>query len=123
MNDFFKLRLFANSLTAMAFVWYIHLHVNSIIRGNSSRKYSICKSIELPQTYQWWINQECLSCGEYVEMFITRLKMARNRCIGTLLEAEYVKLALNDMMFDLKMKFSRDAFSDLFELARAMSKC
>ena len=46
-----------------------------------------------------------------------RFKRIRTRCLTILLEAEYVKIAINCLNFELRKKFEDITFIDLFELS------
>lgn len=52
--------------------------------------------------------------GESVEKYIARFRKLRTRCQTSLTEKECVSLALN---FNMREKFERQEFTDLFHLA------
>ncbi|XP_059663659.1 uncharacterized protein LOC132309360 [Cornus florida] len=54
--------------------------------------------------------------SESVGTFITRFRMARLRCRVPLLEQEY-RLALNGLDFELRKRFKRVPFHDIYDLA------
>ena len=54
--------------------------------------------------------------SENVETYIVRFKHARNRCCDRLLEAEYVRLAIDNLKSTLRMLFVGQQVSDLCHL-------
>jgi hypothetical protein len=54
---------------------------------------------------------------ESVEQFIMRFKKIRTRCLTTLPKAEYIKIAIDGLNFELRKKFEGITFIDLFELS------
>jgi hypothetical protein len=54
---------------------------------------------------------------ESAEQFIMRFKRIRIRCLTTLPEVGYVKIAIDGLNFELRKKFERITFIDLFELS------
>jgi hypothetical protein len=59
---------------------------------------------------------------ESAEQFIMRFKRIRTRCHTTLPEAEYVKIAIDGLNFELRKKFKGITFVDLFELSERASR-
>ena len=59
---------------------------------------------------------------ESLEQFIMRFKRIRTRCLTTLLEVEYVKIAINGLNFELRKKFEGITFINLFELSERASR-
>jgi hypothetical protein len=59
---------------------------------------------------------------ESAEQFIMRFKRIRTRCHTTLSEAEYVKIAIDGLNFELRKKFEGITFIDLFELSERASR-
>ena len=59
---------------------------------------------------------------ESAEQFIMRFKRIRTRCLTTLLEVEYVKIAIDGLNFELRKKFEGITFIDLFELPERASR-
>ena len=51
-----------------------------------------------------------------------RFKRIRTRCHTTLPEAEYIKIAIDGLNFELRKKFEGITFIDLFELSERASK-
>jgi hypothetical protein len=51
-----------------------------------------------------------------------RFKRVRTRCLTTLLEAEYIKIAINGLSFELRKKCEGITFIDLFELSERASR-
>ncbi|PKI36989.1 hypothetical protein CRG98_042611 [Punica granatum] len=89
-KDYLKLRLFANSLTKSAFPW---------------------TEPDITVAYLARVTQ---LQGESVEKYIARFRKLRTRCQTSLTEKECVSLALN---FNMREKFERQEFTDLFHLA------
>ena len=59
---------------------------------------------------------------ESAEQFIMRFKRIITRCHTTLPEAEYVKIAIDGLNFELRKKFEGITFLDLFELSERASR-
>ena len=59
---------------------------------------------------------------ESAEQFIMRFKRIRTRCHTTLPEAEYIKIAIDDLNFELRKKFEGITFVDLFKLSKRASR-
>ncbi|XP_058211705.1 uncharacterized protein LOC131323881 [Rhododendron vialii] len=120
--DALKLRLFPNSLTGIAFTWYINLPPNSV------QTWAQLEEMFHQQFYR--VEPEVtlvdLSCYrqthlEFVESYLLRFKTARFKCKIVLPEAEYVCIALNGLGFEMKKKFYGTEFRDLFELSSKAS--
>ncbi|OWM82840.1 hypothetical protein CDL15_Pgr029201 [Punica granatum] len=60
--------------------------------------------------------------GETVEAYIARFKKARHRYSVALFEAEFVKLALTGLNFELHKKFEGIDFEDFFELSTKVAR-
>ena len=50
--------------------------------------------------------------------YLTWFKLARNWCLGPLLEVEFVRLTLNELDVEYKTKFLGANFLDIYELAQ-----
>uniref|UniRef100_A0A2N9FWA1 Retrotransposon gag domain-containing protein n=1 Tax=Fagus sylvatica TaxID=28930 RepID=A0A2N9FWA1_FAGSY len=59
---------------------------------------------------------------ESAEQFIMRFKRIRTRCLTTLPEAEYIKIAIDGLNFELRKKFEGITFFNLFELSERASR-
>jgi hypothetical protein len=59
---------------------------------------------------------------ESAEQFIMRFKRIRTRCHTTLPEAEYIKIAIDGLNFELRKNFEGITFVDLFELSEKASR-
>lgn len=55
--------------------------------------------------------------SESVEKYIARFRKLRTRCQTSLTEKECVSLALRGLNFNMREKFERQEFTDLFHLA------
>ena len=51
-----------------------------------------------------------------------RFKRIKTRCLTTLPEAEYVKITIDGLNFELRKKFEGITFIDLFELSERASR-
>jgi hypothetical protein len=51
---------------------------------------------------------------EFAEQFIMRFKRIKTQCLTMLPEAEYVKIAIDGLNFELRKKFEGITFIDLF---------
>jgi hypothetical protein len=59
---------------------------------------------------------------ESAEQFIMRFKRIRTRCHTTLPEAEYIKIAIDGLNFELRKNFEGITFVDLFDLSERASR-
>jgi hypothetical protein len=59
---------------------------------------------------------------ESTAKFIMRFKRIRTRCLTTLPKAEYIKIAIDGLNFELRKKFEGITFIDLFELSERASR-
>jgi hypothetical protein len=118
-----KLRLFPNSLTGQAFTWYAALPANSInsweemeerFQSHFSRSDVGVSMADLARLRQ--------KPDESAEQFIIRFKRIRTRCLTTLPETEYIKIAIDGLSFELRNKFEGVTFIDLFELSEKASR-
>jgi hypothetical protein len=118
-----KLRMFPNSLTGQAFTWYAALPANSIdsweemvekFQSHFARSNIGVSMADLARLKQ--------KLDESAKQFIMRFKRIRTRCHTTLPEAEYVKIAIDGLNFELRKKFEGITFIDLFELSERASR-
>jgi hypothetical protein len=118
-----KLRMFPNSLTGQAFTWCAALPANSIesweemeekFQSHFARSNIGVSMADLAQLKQ--------KPDESAEQFIMRFKRIRTRCYTTLPEAEYVKIAIDGLHFELRNKFEGITFINLFELLERASR-
>ena len=118
-----KLRLFPNSLTGGAFVWYINLTPGSI---------QTWQQMEEALHAQFFQSEPEVSIADLARLsqrpeekatqFIARFKRARNKCRVILPESEFVRLAQNGLEFRLRKKFDSTEFRDLMELTYKVSR-
>ncbi|XP_043700185.1 uncharacterized protein LOC122650885 [Telopea speciosissima] len=102
-----KLRLFPNSLTGLTFTWYFNLP------ANSNQSWQEMEELFHTQFYRTEpeitigdlakLTQES---GEAVDGFITRFKTAKYKCLSTLPETEYARMALGGLSFELRKRFA-----------------
>jgi hypothetical protein len=59
---------------------------------------------------------------ESTKQFIMRFKRVRTRCLTTLPEAEYIKIAVDGFSFELRKKFEGVTFIDQFEMSERASR-
>ncbi|XP_070661259.1 uncharacterized protein [Malus domestica] len=118
-SDFHKLRLFNFSLIGSAFAWYINLPPNSV----QSWEKLVEKFHE--QFYRPGMEMSVSSLARMAQAsdespmdYLTRFKSARNWCRVPLPEVEFVRLALNGLDVEYKMKFLGVNFRDMYELAQ-----
>lgn len=55
---------------------------------------------------------------EMTKQFIMRFKQAKIKCFSGLSEVEFIKLAQDGLDYELRKKFERMTFLDLFELSK-----
>jgi hypothetical protein len=118
-----KLRMFPNSLTGQAFTWYSVLLANFIefweemeekFQSHFTRSNIGVSMADLARLKQKPYESE--------EQFIMRFKRIKTRCHISLPEAEYVKIAIDGLNFELRKKFEGITFIDLFELSERASR-
>jgi hypothetical protein len=118
-----KLRMFPNSLTGQAFTWYAALPANSIESWEEMEEkfqsHFARSNIEVSMADLARLKQKP---DESAEQFIMIFKRIRTRCYMTLPEAEYVKIAIDGLNFELRKKFEGITFVDLFELSERASR-
>jgi hypothetical protein len=101
-----KLRMFPNSLTGQAFTWYAALPTNSI--GSWEEMEEIFQSHFARSNIGVSITDLARlkkKLDESAEQFIMRFKRIRTRCLTTLPKAEYIKIAIDGLNFELRKKF------------------
>ena len=115
--------MFPNSLTGQAFTWYAALPANSIgsweemeekFQSHFARSNIGVSMADLARLKQ--------KPDESAEQFIIRFKRNRTRCHTTLPEAEYVKITIDGLNFELRKKFEGITFIYLFELLERVSR-
>ena len=118
-----KLRMFPNSLTGQAFTWYAALLANSIGSWEEIEEkfqsHFARSNIGVSMTNLARLKQKP---DESAEQFIIRFKRVRTQCLTTLPKAEYVKIAIDGLNFELRKKFEGITFIDLFELSKRASR-
>ncbi|OMO78281.1 Retrotransposon gag protein [Corchorus capsularis] len=118
-----KLRLFPNSLTGLAFTWYINLPPNSIRTWEDMEKafhtqfYRIEPEVSLPD-----LSRLSQKKGESAEDYLARFKKLRNRCHIALPEEEFVHLAQNGLDIELRKKFEGVEFRDYFDMSTKVAR-
>lgn len=94
-NDFFRLRLFGNSLTKTAFTWYTNLPAHSIATWEEleeifhSEFFRASPTVTIADLAKMVQRQ-----GETVEQFALRFRRMRTQCQAPLAEKDCVALAL-----------------------------
>ena len=118
-----KLRLFPNSLTGGAFVWYINLTPDSIQTWQQMEEAFHAQFFQSePQVFMADLARLSQRPDEKATQFIARFKRARNKCRVILPEPEFVRLAQNGLDFRLRKKFDSTEFRDLVELTYKVSR-
>ncbi|OMP06468.1 Retrotransposon gag protein [Corchorus capsularis] len=118
-----KLRLFPNSLTGLAFTWYINLPPNSIRMWEDMEKafhtqfYRIEPEVSLPD-----LSRLSQKKGEPAEDYLAQFKKLRNRCHIALPEEEFVRLAQNGLDIELRKKFEGVEFRDYFDMSTKVAR-
>ncbi|XP_050218815.1 uncharacterized protein LOC126669396 [Mercurialis annua] len=116
-HDFWKLRLFASSLTKMAFTWYSHLSPNSI---------GAWKDLEIKFHEEFYRAPPDVTLAdlarisqlpsESVEKYIDHFRNLRTRCMTQISEGDCVPMVVKGMNFAMREHFEGHCFRDLFEL-------
>ena len=118
-----KLRMIPNSLTGQAFTWYAALPANSISSWEDMEEkfqpHFARSNIGVSMANLARLKQKP---DESTQQFIIRFKRNRTRCHTTLPEAEYVKITIDGLNFELRKKFEGITFIDLFELSERVSR-
>lgn len=121
-NEFLKLRLFANSLTESSFTLYVNLSPNSVTSWLDMETQFHAQFYRTePQFSNANLSKLHQLLGESVEKYMSRFKQARHKCLSSLNEAEFVKLAQNGLSYELRQKFHGQEFFDLFQLTHQVS--
>ncbi|XP_059639172.1 uncharacterized protein LOC132281486 [Cornus florida] len=122
-NDWYKMKLFSNTLTETAFKWYLNLPPNSIHTWQQMQNVFHDQFYRTePEVSMSDLSRIHQLSNEDVETFLARFKKARNRCQLTLPEEEFVNLALRGLDFELRKKFEGTHCGDLFQLADRVTK-
>ncbi|XP_059630882.1 uncharacterized protein LOC132273822 [Cornus florida] len=122
-NEFLKLRLFANSLTGITFSWYISLPANSVYTWQQLEEMFHTQFYKTePDVSMTDLSRLSQMLGKMAEDFIGKFKRVRHKCQVSLLETEYMSLALNGLDFELRKKFEGMQFQDLFQLASSAAR-
>ena len=118
-----KLRLFPNSLTGTAFVWYINLIPSSLQTWQQMEEAFYTQFFQTEQEVSMAdLARLSQRPDEKAVQFIARFKRARNKCRVILPEPEFVELAQNGLEFRLRKKFDSTEFRDLVELTYKVSR-
>ncbi|GMP42059.1 hypothetical protein CsSME_00011926 [Camellia sinensis var. sinensis] len=122
-HDYMKLRLFPNSLTGGAFVWYINLTPGSIQNWQQMEEAFHAQFFQSePEVSMADLARLSQRPEEKATQFIARFKRARNKCRVILPEPEFVRLAQNGLEFRLRKKFDSTEFRDLVKLTYKVSR-
>ncbi|OMO82013.1 Retrotransposon gag protein [Corchorus capsularis] len=118
-----KLRLFPNSLTGLAFTWYINLPPNSIRTWEDMEKAFHTQFYRIePEVSLLDLSRLSQKKGESAEDYLARFKKLRNRCCIALPEKEFVRLAQNDLDIELRKKFEGVEFRDYFDMSTKVAR-
>ncbi|XP_050211602.1 uncharacterized protein LOC126661779 [Mercurialis annua] len=116
-HDFWKLRLFASSLTKMAFTWYSRLSPNSV---DTWKELEILFHEEFyrapPDVTLADLARISQLPSESAEKYIGRFRNLRTRCSTKMSEADCVPMVVRGMSFAMREHFEGHRFRDLFEL-------
>ena len=117
-----KLRLFPNSLTGAAFVWYINLTPGSIQTWQQMEEAFHAQFFQMkPEVFMADLARLSQRPDEKAVQFIARFKRARNKCRVILPEPEFMRLAQNGLEFRLRKNLDSTEFRDLVELTYNVS--
>ena len=113
----FKLRLFPNSLTKVAFTWYTTLPRNSIQSWQQiERQFHTQFFRAKPKVCIVELSGVTQRNRETADLFISRFKKMRDRCKIHLPDTEYMKMAQRGLDIELRKKFQGMEFIDFYEL-------
>ncbi|OMO51345.1 Retrotransposon gag protein [Corchorus capsularis] len=122
-TGFQKLRLFPNSLTGVAFTWYINLPPNSVTTWEEMERLFHTQFYKLePEISMVDLSRLSQRKGESAKDYIARFKKLRNRCRIALPEQEFVRLAQNGLDLELRKKFEGMEFRDYYEMSTKVAR-
>ena len=122
--SYFKLRLFPNSLTRVAFTWYVTLARNSIKSWQEIERQFHTQFFKIePKICIAELSRVTQRGGEPVDSFITHFKRMRNKCKIHLPETKYMKMAQRELDIELRKKFQGMEFRDFYELVAKVIEC
>ncbi|OMO99378.1 reverse transcriptase [Corchorus capsularis] len=122
-TGFQKLRLFPNSLTGVAFTWYINLPPNSVTTWEEMERLFHTQFYKTePEISMVDLSRLSQRKGESAEDYIARFKKMRNRCRIALPEQEFVRLAQNGLDLELRKKFEGMEFRDYYEMSTKVAR-
>ncbi|XP_050222547.1 uncharacterized protein LOC126672637 [Mercurialis annua] len=121
-HNFWKLRLFASSLTKITFTWYSHLSPNSIGSWKDlETKFHEEFYIAAPDVTLDDLARISQLPSETVEKYISRFRNLRTRCMTQISEGDCVPMVVKGMNFSMREHFKGHHFRDLFELTNRVT--
>ncbi|KAI4329959.1 hypothetical protein MLD38_028280 [Melastoma candidum] len=118
-NDFWKLKLFPNSLTGDAFTWYASLPPGSVASWTQMQSMFVKTFARLDTPMSMFeVMRLKQDNGEHPRQFLMKLRKALLRCRPPIPEKDQLLLALNELSIPFQKKLQGERFADLYDLAR-----
>ncbi|KAI4340162.1 hypothetical protein MLD38_025026 [Melastoma candidum] len=118
-NDFWKLKLFPNSLTGDAFTWYASLPSGLVASWTQMQSMFVKTFARLDTPMSMFeVMRIRQANGEHPGQFLMKLRKALLRCRPLIPEKDQLLLALNALSIPFRKKLQGERFADLYDLAR-----
>ncbi|KAI4340705.1 hypothetical protein MLD38_025515 [Melastoma candidum] len=118
-NDFWKLKLFPNSLTGDAFTWYASLPPGSVASWTQMQSMFVKTFARLDTPMSMFeVMRLKQANGEHPGQFLMKLRKALLRCRPPIPEKDQLLLALNVLTIPFRKRLQGERFADLYDLAR-----
>ncbi|KAI4304437.1 hypothetical protein MLD38_039947 [Melastoma candidum] len=118
-NDFWKLKLFPNSLTGDAFTWYASLPSGSVASWTQMQSMFVKTFARLDTPMSMFeVMRLRQANGEHPGQFLMKLRKALLRCRPPIPEKDQLLLALNALSIPFRKKLQGERFADLYDLTR-----